>query len=208
MNSVFFICISLVRRAKWHTAGKWCCVGKAPGLECSELLNKLFPPTTRSLNQDFLRTECKQKKKKNQSMCPHGTGAGKINGHKVAREHQAFNEPSKILCTPSIAASPHCGPFFPMKEEVRTAIGLGKHREPPACYHLPKGHRLTGGGHWPSKLEPRLPLATSHWSRRVHSSVQAQPGPGKYPVVDCEACPHLIGNRRLGPYTGCKNPRW
>lgn len=52
--------------------------------------------------------------------------AGKINGHKVAREHQAFNEPSKILCMSSIAASPHCGPFFPMKEEVRTAIGLRK----------------------------------------------------------------------------------
>lgn len=37
---------------------------------------------------------------------------------------------------------------------------------------------------------------------------ESQLAPGKHPVVDCEACSHLIGNLRLGPYTGCKNPRW
>lgn len=64
LDPVFLICISLVRKAKWHTAGKWGCVGKTPGLEGSELLNKhgFSSLLQHSLNQDFLRTECKQKK--------------------------------------------------------------------------------------------------------------------------------------------------
>lgn len=66
-----------------------------------------------------------------------------------------------------------------------------------------QGSQVHWRGHWPSKLEPRLPSAASYWSRRV----PAPSGPGKHPVVDCEACSHLIGTLRLGPYTRCKNPR-